>query len=480
MYLKILTYFSFFLFFEVISDASVSEPELLIQKQGSNSDRNTETIDTLFVSPSGSNRNIGSESDPYLTLAYAASKSKPGDIVIFENGIYTCSTGNYMAMLSKSGTSSAYITFKARNKGGAILDGQNNSAISAFYINGSYINISGFEIRGFSASAIDVYAPSNYTVFSDLNIHDIGRYCIPDADDNGRDAIYISQAQNITIDRCLIHDIGRFSPNEGCSTSTVGYQVLDHGIYVNGVANITIKNNIFYNLQRGSSVQIYSGENKTTTGFNFINNTCVNGNPYQQWGHIVLWGNTTNAQIANNIFKDHLAYAIRVYKDSYIYSNILITKNITSGGNGNTLLTDVTEVVCVGNSNSTDPLFTNEATHDYSLKSNSPAAIAGYATGCSTDYLNNTRKIINIGAYGSGSSTTATTSQTYYNTLKSAIATKSNCGAGYTGSTVTYTVAANKYSSSVSQEDADNKAIVDLIDNKQSFANTYGFCKPIN
>src|SRR5665648_60404 len=113
MYLKILTYFSFFLFFEVISDASVSEPELLIQKQGSNSDRNTETIDTLFVSPSGSNRNIGSESDPYLTLAYAASKSKPGDIVIFENGIYTCSTGNYMAMLSKSGTSSAYITFKA-------------------------------------------------------------------------------------------------------------------------------------------------------------------------------------------------------------------------------------------------------------------------------------------------------------------------------------------------------------------------------
>ena len=313
-----------------------------------------------------------------------------------------------------------------------------------------------------------------------MNIHDIGRYCIPDADDNGRDAIYISQAQNLTIDRCLIHDIGRLSPSEGCSTSTVGYQVLDHGIYVNGVVNITIKNNVFYNLQNGSSVQIYSGENRTTTGFNFINNTCVNGNPYQQWGHLVLWGNTINAIIANNIFKGQLAYAIRVYKGDYTYSNITITKNITSGGNGNTLLTDVTEVVYVGNYNSTDPLFTSEATHDYSLKKNSPAATAGYATGCSTDYLNNTREIINIGAYGFGYSTTVPSSQTYYNTLKSAIATKNNCGVGYIGSNVTYTVAANKYSSSVSQADADNKAIVDLIANKQSYANTFGYCKPIN
>ena len=165
MYLKIFTFFSIFLFFEVNSSASVCELDPLIQKQSNNSDRNTETIDTLFVSPSGSNKNNGSESDPYLTLAYAASKSNPGDIVILENGIYTCTTGNYLATLSKSGTSTAYITFKARNKGGAILDGQNNSAIAAFYINGSYINISGFEIRDFSSSAIDVYAPSNYTFF---------------------------------------------------------------------------------------------------------------------------------------------------------------------------------------------------------------------------------------------------------------------------------------------------------------------------
>jgi len=470
-------FYSFLIFiFAVSCNEQIIESEALTQEQPQTSNLKAGIIGTLFVSPTGSNSNPGTESQPFLTFAYAASKANPGDVVVFENGIYKGTSGNYMTILSKSGTSSAYITFKARNKGGAILDGQNNSAISAFHISGSYINISGFEIRGFSASAIDVYAPSKYTAFSDLNIHDIGRYCIPDADDNGRDAIYISQAQNLTIERCLIHDIGRFSPSEGCSTSTVGYQVLDHGIYVNGVTNILIKNNVFYNMQRGSSVQTYSGENKTTTGFTFVNNTCENGNPYQQWGHVVLWGSTTNALIANNIFKDHLAYAIRVYKGSYTYSNITITKNITSGGNGNTLLTDVAGVINTNNYNSTDPLFTSEATHDYTLKSNSPAATAGYATGCSTDYLNNTRTIINIGAYGSGSSTTAQTSQTYYNTLTSGTAIKDNCGNSYTGSAVIYTVTANKYSSTVSQSDADNKAASDITTNKQSYANANGTC----
>ncbi|HZK96950.1 MAG TPA: DUF5977 domain-containing protein [Prolixibacteraceae bacterium] len=479
-------FYSFLIFiFAVSCNEQIIESEALTQEQPQTTNLKAGIIGTLFVSPNGSNSNPGTESQPFLTFAYAASKANPGDVVVFENGIYKGTPGNYMAILSKSGTSSAYITFKARNKGGAILDGQNNSAISAFHINGSYISISGFEIRGFSASAIDVYAPSNYTAFSDLNIHDIGRYCIPDADDNGRDAIYISQAQNLTIERCLIHDIGRFSPSEGCSTSTVGYQVLDHGIYVNGVTNILIKNNVFYNMQRGSSVQTYSGENKTTTGFTFVNNTCENGNPYQQWGHVVLWGNTTNVLIANNIFKDHLAYAIRVYKGSYTYSNITITKNITSGGNGITLLTDVAGVVNTNNYNSTDPLFTNEATHDYSLKSNSPAAASGYATGCSTDYLNNTRTIVNIGAYGSGSSATAPTAATvpiaptalkYYNTLTSATAVKNSCETGYTGSNVTYIVAANKYSSIVSQANADSMATADLTTNKQMYANENGTC----
>lgn len=51
---------------------------------------------------------------------------------------------------------------------------------------------------------------------------------------------------------------------------------------------------------------------------------------------------------------------------------------------------------------------------------------------------------------------------TYFNAAKTATATRSNCGAGYVGSVVTYTVPAYKYSSQVSQLDADNKAQAEI------------------
>ena len=74
---------------------------------------------------------------------------------------------------------------------------------------------------------------------------------------------------------------------------------------------------------------------------------------------------------------------------------------------------------------------------------------------------------------------TCTTIPVYYNTQKSATAIKNDCGTGSTGSTVTYTVAANKFSSTVSQADADGKATADLTANKQSYANANGTCTTI-
>jgi hypothetical protein len=64
----------------------------------------------------------------------------------------------------------------------------------------------------------------------------------------------------------------------------------------------------------------------------------------------------------------------------------------------------------------------------------------------------------------------------YYNVAASATATKNSCGTGYTGSKVTYTVAANKYSSTVSQAAANSLALADLTANKQAYANANGTC----
>jgi len=63
----------------------------------------------------------------------------------------------------------------------------------------------------------------------------------------------------------------------------------------------------------------------------------------------------------------------------------------------------------------------------------------------------------------------------YFNNYLSKSYVKGNCVAGE-GSSVTYRVPANKYSSTISQADADSKAQVDMDANGQNYANANGIC----
>jgi YD repeat-containing protein len=65
----------------------------------------------------------------------------------------------------------------------------------------------------------------------------------------------------------------------------------------------------------------------------------------------------------------------------------------------------------------------------------------------------------------------------YYNVIKSGTYTRS-CSAGYIGSTVTYTVPADTYSSSSTQTAADALAQTDVNNNGQNYANANGICYP--
>jgi hypothetical protein len=67
---------------------------------------------------------------------------------------------------------------------------------------------------------------------------------------------------------------------------------------------------------------------------------------------------------------------------------------------------------------------------------------------------------------------------TYYNHFIQEIF-KKDCGSGFVGTDVPVTVAANTYSSSISQADADAKAENWLLTNGQSIANSGGNCLPI-
>jgi hypothetical protein len=64
----------------------------------------------------------------------------------------------------------------------------------------------------------------------------------------------------------------------------------------------------------------------------------------------------------------------------------------------------------------------------------------------------------------------------YFNNTYIKDFTKNNCPTGQAGSVVFYTVSANKYSSTIDQQDANNKAINEANQNGQGNANTIGNC----
>ena len=70
--------------------------------------------------------------------------------------------------------------------------------------------------------------------------------------------------------------------------------------------------------------------------------------------------------------------------------------------------------------------------------------------------------------------------QNYYNSARSAVFNRNNCGVGGTGSAATYMVAAGKYSSTVSQADADQKAQNEINASAQAYANANGTCTFLN
>lgn len=67
----------------------------------------------------------------------------------------------------------------------------------------------------------------------------------------------------------------------------------------------------------------------------------------------------------------------------------------------------------------------------------------------------------------------------YYNKLISEIFSRNNCGTGYVGGDVTYSVPANTFTSALSQQDADAQAEAYLLANGQAYAKTHGACYPL-
>ena len=111
---------------------------------------------TYYVATNGSNSNPGTSASPFLTVQAGVNKAVAGDTIIVANGIYGgCTSGAMAVTINKAGSTSGWITLKAANKGGAILDG--GKLCHSYFTLGTssaYWIIQGFEIRNAHWSAV--------------------------------------------------------------------------------------------------------------------------------------------------------------------------------------------------------------------------------------------------------------------------------------------------------------------------------------
>jgi len=155
---------------------------------------------TYYVSPTGSDGNSGTVSAPFKTIQKAADIVNPGDTVIVKNGNYT-DTNNDGAVLkiNRAGTSGSWITFKAENRWGAVIDGQNAGKEGInLRTNAKYIRIENFEIKNATSAIIsnDTVSANNIDIYGNHMHH------------TTLTGVYLAYVSNyFTIDSNIIHDV---------------------------------------------------------------------------------------------------------------------------------------------------------------------------------------------------------------------------------------------------------------------------------
>jgi uncharacterized protein DUF1565/purple acid phosphatase-like protein len=322
---------------------------------------------TYYVATTGSDSNAGSQAAPFRHLTKAAATAtQAGDTVIVMDGTYDNEgvvAPNFVVTLYYSGTAGNPITFKAQNRGKAILDSMNTSATttcngaSAYFDlkNASFIVIQGFVIQLGCDSGIQSNDAAHDILIKWNEVRSIANHTV--TDQIGRDGIYLNSTEyNFTFDGNLWHDIGR----------TDGQTLLhfDHGIYAHA-QNVTIINNLFYNNNRGYHIQLADG----ASNWLVANNTFAFGTGNGEAGQIMFWGNNSGITLRNNIFYNPNISALTRW--SATITNSPFDHNLIYGVTS--IISDSTGLTIGVNQIGPNPSFVNASTAPYDFHTNSGA-----------------------------------------------------------------------------------------------------------
>ncbi len=341
---------------------------------------------TYYVATTGNDSNSGTSTSPWKTPQRCAkSPVKAGDTCIVRSGTYkTASTPNvtvYISGSSAAGTSSQPITIKSEKQNGAVIivPSTSQSLNAGFYVTRPYYIIQGFDItgganNGSSAGFVGITFMSTATggVARSNTIHHIGRTVCSNSG-YGFNGLSIQGTSTIVVEENRIYSIGRRRNGEsGCSTSRFQH---DHGIYLRGGTNVTIRRNLFYDTNRGYPIHVYGG---TVSGLNIYHNTLSGRSPTgKPVGQIILSSTVKNASIKNNTSSDAQGGMIHAW--SLSGSNISVQYNLSD-----TLVKSSSSVPGATFSNNrerTNPGFINKSSNDFRLTSSSAAINRGTTSG---------------------------------------------------------------------------------------------------
>lgn len=255
--------------------------------------------DTYYVSPSGSDSNPGSESQPFLTIQKGINTAMAGDTVYVR-------TGTYQEFLThpRSGTSTNRITIQAYPGESPILDGTgmvndsdsgapdydpNGDSHFAWRIDRDYITVNGFEIRNYQSKMVSI--GGSYNILENNTIHDGKRY-----------GIYIYRFQNNAIPTGnIIRNNEVYNVMMRNLNGALGSGGWDSmiGIGGNNVDEIgptetTIEGNIVHN-GWGEGIMCFGGASNC-----YIRNNRV----YESWGVLIYFAGANNSIAENNFAYD--------------------------------------------------------------------------------------------------------------------------------------------------------------------------------
>ena len=408
-----------------------------------------------YVSGMGKDGNDGlSTNTAFLTIQKAADLVKPGDIVLVMNGLYKNTHEGFCVLIKTSGTSNAWITFKAYP--GHKPKIEHNSWNGIIIQGADYIIIEGFTIEGNSDNITLEYAQAEkdnlgnpltcgngIAITRNEENKDNVDYCHHILIRNNivykcsGGGIYTMYADYVTIEGNIVYSNSFWSPYNNSGISILGgYDVDDYAGYKNFVTrNVSYGNYNYIPCQWTGKVTDGNGiiidtiisseepyksrpyKGRTLVANNITFNNGGSGIHSFRGAHVDIFNNTAymngrhpdinDGQIHANACDDvkilnNILYAPENKKVNSNWNNkdtVIYDYNIYFGGN---------EIVRQGPHDiiGKDPEFINPSINplkiDFHIKKNSPAIDSGTDVGLKEDFKGNKRpagKAYDMGAY---------------------------------------------------------------------------------